>query len=78
MIYPDLNAAKRTDEKFRNGSYKEHRKKETVILDLPIDIIKDFPIADSLHIIDLGDANRKKNYYYYSYNDKRKYLFRHH
>ena len=46
----------RTDDKFRNGSYVGHyrdNEKSPVQL-LLVDMIKAFPVADSLHLIDLG------------------------
>lgn len=54
MIYTDLNAPKRTDEKFRSGHYANHCRKVTVLQKLPIDMVEDFPVSDCLHLIDLG------------------------
>lgn len=55
MIFTELDAPKRTNEKFRNRSYGTHHKTDTVITKLPIDMIKQFPIGDALHLIDLGN-----------------------
>lgn len=63
VVFTELNAPKRTDEKFRSGAYSVpvgirkdcHCKKTTVITKLPIDMIEDIIIADSLHLIDLGE-----------------------
>ncbi|XP_055841957.1 uncharacterized protein LOC129909036 isoform X1 [Episyrphus balteatus] len=61
MIYTDINAELRTNEKFRSGVYTDHCKLSTVLRNLPIDMIKDFPVADSLHLIDLGITKRFLN-----------------
>lgn len=55
MIYTQLDAVKRTDEIFRSGEYNEHCKKVSILTKLPIDMVEDFPIADCLHLIDLGN-----------------------
>lgn len=39
-------------------SYGNHHKADSPLLELPIDIIKDFPVSDSLHLIDLGIMKR--------------------
>ena len=44
----------RTDADFRNKKYGSHHKNDTPLLRLSIDMIKDFPVGDSLHLIDLG------------------------
>lgn len=55
MTFPELNAQLRTDEDFRLGKYEGHHKKRTCLETIPgLDMIKDFPIGDPLHIIDLG------------------------
>lgn len=56
LYYPvKENYVPRTDEKFRNGSYKGHCLNErSPLLALPINIIDSFVVADSLHLIDLG------------------------
>lgn len=54
MIYTELNAAKRTDEKFRSGVYTDHCKYTTILTELPINMVEDFPTSDCLHLIDLG------------------------
>lgn len=65
MVYPSSNAAKRTNEDFRNGLYLNgHQKLRSLILDLRVDLIDDFPIGDSLHLLDTGITKRLvlKNY----------------
>lgn len=62
MIYPQMNAELRTDAKFRSGVYGQHHKSYSIISELPINMIDDFPIADSLHIIDLGSVHHYNLY----------------
>lgn len=61
MIFPDCRAPLRTDADFRNNKYPEHQKVPTILRELPIDLIEDFPIGDALHIIDLGWTKRFLN-----------------
>lgn len=35
-----------------------HHVQKSVLEDLPIDMVKQFPIADSLHLIDVGELKR--------------------
>lgn len=53
-FFPLSNSRRRTDSEFRAKSYGSHHKVDTPLLRLPIDMIADFPIGDSLHLIDLG------------------------
>lgn len=48
----------RTDERFRNRFQPEHHLQNSILEDLPIDMVKGFPIADSLHLLDLGLMKR--------------------
>lgn len=57
-IFPRIGCSKRTDEGFRTRQYASHHKTYTPLEELPINMIDDFPIADSLHLIDLGIAKR--------------------
>lgn len=57
MIYTQLNAPLRTNEKFRSGCYGSYHKHDSIITELPIDVVKDFVVADCLHILDLGEYN---------------------
>ena len=54
MFYASVDAPLRTDTSFRQKSDPDHHKGDTPLQNLPIDLISDFPIADSLHLIDLG------------------------
>lgn len=59
MIFPELNAALRTDAEFRSGSYGGHHKFRSILESvIGLDMVLDFPIADVLHLIDLGITKR--------------------
>lgn len=58
VIFPNCRAPLRNDKDFRDSKYPEHQKIQTILTELPIDLIEDFPIGDSLHIIDLGWTKR--------------------
>lgn len=55
MSYPKTNCPLRTDESFRSKSDEDHHKIETPLVNLPINLIEDFIVADSLHLFDLGN-----------------------
>lgn len=60
-VFPHLLCEKRTDEKFRSRQYQGHYSKSgniSPIQQLPVDMIAQFPVADSLHLIDLGVTRR--------------------
>lgn len=58
-MFPKLDAPKRTDADFRNKVYfGNHQKALSPILELPIDIIQDFPVGDALHLLDAGITKR--------------------
>ncbi|XP_055640812.1 uncharacterized protein LOC129778130 [Toxorhynchites rutilus septentrionalis] len=61
MIYPDLNAPKPMDEMFREKKYQCHQVLDTPLAKLPIDIIEDVIVADSLHLLELGVMRRLLN-----------------
>ena len=54
MSFPNINAPRRTDKSFRSQADEEHHKELSPLTKLPIDLIEDIIIADSLHIFDLG------------------------
>lgn len=54
MSYPRIHCARRTDNSFRNKVDEDHHKEDTPLIKLPIDLIQDIPIADPLHLLDLG------------------------
>uniref|UniRef100_A0A1B0DMI0 Transposase domain-containing protein n=1 Tax=Phlebotomus papatasi TaxID=29031 RepID=A0A1B0DMI0_PHLPP len=54
MSFVRSNARKRTDESFRGRRDEFHHREISEFERLKIDMVRDFPIADSLHLIDLG------------------------
>lgn len=48
----------RTDEGFRNRIYERHHKIDSPLEELQIDMVRDIPVGDSLHLIDLGVMKR--------------------
>lgn len=58
VIFPELDCPARKDEDFRKKLYGKHHKVDSPLLSLPIDMIKSFPVADSMHLIDLGIMKR--------------------
>lgn len=54
MSFPEINCAKRTDESFRAQSDPDHHKETSPLINLPIDLVDDIIVADSLHLLDLG------------------------
>lgn len=58
MTFTKIDQPKRTDEMFRKMEYEEHQKVESPLIHLPIDMIKDFVVADSLHLLELGVMKR--------------------
>uniref|UniRef100_A0A1B0GNF9 Transposase domain-containing protein n=1 Tax=Phlebotomus papatasi TaxID=29031 RepID=A0A1B0GNF9_PHLPP len=74
MSYHNLNATKRTDQSFRQRLDADHHKERSPFEKLPIDMISQFPIADSLHLFDLGIMKRMlKGWSYGSYNFRTKW-----
>lgn len=57
MSYPRTDCTKRTDQPFRNRTDPDHHKELTAI-EMPIDLIQDFIIADALHLLDLVIAKK--------------------
>lgn len=53
VVFPDTNAQRMSDEGFRKYRYKQ-QKNLSPLVELPIDMIHDFAVGDSLHLIDLG------------------------
>lgn len=58
MIFPHLDCPLRTDNGFRLRIDAAHHKCTSPIEELPIDMIVQIPVADSLHLIDLGIMKR--------------------
>lgn len=61
VIFPQIDAQPRTNEKFRNKEYPEHQKSDTPLLRLPIDMIEDIIVADALHLLELGVMRKLLN-----------------
>lgn len=66
MSYPNITAPLRTDAQFRQMIDEDHHKEITPLVLLPNDMIKDFVVADSLHLFDLGTLERIKKLVFYS------------
>lgn len=58
MAFPDSNATLRSDKSFRERRQLTHHKEDSILEELEIDMIEDFPIADSLHLIDHGVSKK--------------------
>ncbi|XP_021710176.1 uncharacterized protein LOC110679553 [Aedes aegypti] len=56
--YPQIRSDLRTDRGFRDKVYGYHHKTDSPLLRLPLNMIDDFPVGDSLHLIDLGIMKR--------------------
>ncbi|XP_062702680.1 uncharacterized protein LOC134285602 isoform X2 [Aedes albopictus] len=54
MTYPELTAPLRTDAKFRSMEYTDHQRVYTPLVKLPLDMIQDIVVGDSLHLLELG------------------------
>lgn len=54
MSFPDTNATPRTDQSFRQQSQPEHHKEKSLLEALPIDLVDDVIVADSLHLLEHG------------------------
>lgn len=55
MSYPKIDCALRTDKHFRDKIDEDHHKQKSPLEELPINMIDDIIIADSLHLFDLGN-----------------------
>ncbi|XP_011704909.1 PREDICTED: uncharacterized protein LOC105460162, partial [Wasmannia auropunctata] len=53
MSFPRIDAELRTDVSFRNRLDEDHHKEISPLEELPIDLINDFVVADSLHLLEL-------------------------
>lgn len=57
-IFPRTECESRTDEDFRMKLYEFHHKEDSPLLKLKIDMIKQFPVSDPLHLLHLGVVKR--------------------
>lgn len=63
MCFPLIGVELRTDANFRqpnenNPAEKNHIKKHSILTELPVDLVKSFIIADSLHFLELGNMKK--------------------
>lgn len=63
MCFPLTDAEQRTDANFRqpnaeNAAEIEHIREHSILQELPIDMVKSFIIADSLHLLELGNMKK--------------------
>lgn len=54
MAFPQTNVPLRTDATFRARSIPQHHRENSIIEELPINMIDDFVTSDSLHLLHLG------------------------
>lgn len=58
VVFPKIDCPKRNDTDFRSKKYGQHHKFDSPLLELPIDMVEQVPVGDSLHLIDLGIMKR--------------------
>ncbi|XP_047510862.1 uncharacterized protein LOC125053528 isoform X2 [Pieris napi] len=58
VVFSSKISPPRTDEDFRELKYGAHHKIDSPLLKLPIDMVEQFPVSDSLHLIHLGIMKR--------------------
>ncbi|CAH0760242.1 unnamed protein product [Diatraea saccharalis] len=58
VVFSDTRSPERSNEGFRNKLYGAHHKCNSPLLSLPIDMVANFPVGDSLHLIDLKIMKR--------------------
>lgn len=58
VTFQSVNCPKRNNADFREKKYEKHQKIDSPLLELNVDMIEDFPVSDSLHLIDLGVMKR--------------------
>ncbi|CAH0562990.1 unnamed protein product [Brassicogethes aeneus] len=54
MSFPKIDCPLRTDESFRNKTDDDHHKEDSLLIKLPIDMVDDIIVADSLHLFHVG------------------------
>lgn len=59
MSFPKIDCPRRTNESFRNQTDSDHHKCVTPLIKLPIDMVGDVIIADSLHLFHLGEMRNE-------------------
>lgn len=58
VYFPKTKCPPRNDRDFRSKKYDGHHKSDSPLLKLNIDMVEDFPVSDSLHLVDLGVMKR--------------------
>lgn len=58
VVFTKLQSEPRTDAVFRAGGYPLHQVCSNPFVELPLDMIRDFVVADPLHLIELGVMER--------------------
>lgn len=58
MTFPHSDCSLRTDQSFRAKEEPRHHRETSIIERLPIDMIRDFVVAYSLHLLELGVMKR--------------------
>lgn len=61
MSFPETNAVLRTDHSFRQRSQPSHHKEYSPLESLPIDLVDDVIVADSLHLLEHGVTKKLLN-----------------
>lgn len=61
MSYPRYDDVPRTDHMFRNRLQQEHHKTDSLLENLEINMVADFPTSDPLHLLELGIMKRSAN-----------------
>lgn len=77
MVFPNSNAALRTDAEFREKKDNAHHMKTSIIERINnLDMISDFPISDPLHLLDIGVMKRCLTRWLFGTKNAYKKIFR--
>lgn len=58
MFFSKFDCTSRTDSSFRLKLHPKHHKEYSLMEDLPMNMIQDFPTSDPLHLLELGVMKR--------------------
>lgn len=58
MTFPQMQSPPRTDDGFRARNDPAHHHTVSPFVDLPIDMVQDFPVCDALHLLHVGLMKR--------------------
>lgn len=56
MSFPQIDCPLRSDQSFRDKWDEDHHKEDSPLLQLPINMVEQFIVADSLHLFHLGNS----------------------